>query len=87
MIPSQTTCRIIKPTKYAKLSLSLRRRWCLNSVDDQLSKETQTANMEPVGVDHGFGETPISHLVLGRVVDVEAAAIEVMELSVRIAFF
>ena len=43
--------------------------------------------MEPVGVDHGFGETPISHLVLGRVVDVEAAAIEVMELSVRIAFF
>ena len=51
-----------------------------------LGEESQTAELERIGADYGFGETPESHLVLGRAGDARTPALEAMQVAVRNAF-
>lgn len=51
-----------------------------------LGETSRTAGMEQVGADNGFGETPESHLILGRAGDAKTPALEALQVAVRNAF-
>ena len=51
-----------------------------------LGETSQTAELERIGAQFGFGKTPVSHLILGRAGDDRTPALEAMQVAVRNAF-
>lgn len=51
-----------------------------------MGEASLTADLRPLGAEHGFGEMPVSNLVLGRRPDADSPSIRAMEAAVRRAF-
>ena len=51
-----------------------------------LAENSQTADLQQIGSEYGFGDTPVSHLVLERAGGAETAAADAMEAAIRHAF-
>lgn len=51
-----------------------------------LGETSQTAGLEPIGAQFGFGKTPVSHLILGKAGDERTPALDAMLVAVRNAF-